>query len=189
MVALRNFITSSPARDRHHLFCDPASGLPMSIRRIAGLIRTVIWKGDPRHAPRAHDVRGVEASLVFLRTHSLDQIKESGQFSTAPCFVTAISPYLLTTFPAMRWDFSRRGRYGRRNVTFSCHQGKQGEKGKVRSILFLQVLYVPISLGLFVQMYMAPIFLSFQLESNEISCVPCSFILLVFLIWCNEWIT
>ena len=73
---------SSAARDQRHLSCDPISGLPLSARRIAVLLRAVIEEGDPGHSPRVHDVRGMAASLAFLRTHSLDRVKEGGQWST-----------------------------------------------------------------------------------------------------------
>lgn len=86
--ALKEYMSSSTAVDRHHLFCDPSSGLPLSSRKIADLLRAVIEEGDPGRAPRAHDVRSVAASLAFLRTHSLERVREGGQWSTASCFVS-----------------------------------------------------------------------------------------------------
>lgn len=79
-------MASSTARNQHHLFYDPASDLPLSTRRNADL-RALTEEGDPGHTPRGHDVHGVGAFLAFLRTHSLDRVKEGGQWSTASCSV------------------------------------------------------------------------------------------------------
>ena len=91
-------MASSAARDPHHLFCEPASGLPLSARRIADLLRAVIEEGDSGHSHRAHDVRGRAASLAFLLTHSLDRVKEGGQWGTASCFVArCLSLFVIDT--------------------------------------------------------------------------------------------
>ncbi|KAG0719776.1 hypothetical protein GWK47_049799 [Chionoecetes opilio] len=54
-----------------------------------------------RVTPRSHDVRGVAASLAFLRTHSLEKVREGGQWSTASCFVARYLSYSVVDSPCV----------------------------------------------------------------------------------------
>ena len=101
--ALRCYLDASEpwACDLQFLFRDPVTGRPLTTRGIAGRLRGVIESADPGHAPRAHDVRGVAASLAFLRTHSLERVREGGQWSTASCFVARYLSHSVVDFPCV----------------------------------------------------------------------------------------
>ena len=86
--ALESYLSSSPSQELRHLFRFPDSARPLSVRQIAATLKDVIDLADPGHLPRAHDIRGVAASLAFLRTHSLNQVRQGGQWSTASAFVS-----------------------------------------------------------------------------------------------------
>ena len=96
--------------DSQVLFRDAATNRPLTSRGIADRLRGVIEAADPGHAPRAHDVRGVAASLAFLRTHSLDKVREGGQWSTASCFVARYLFQSVSDSPCVALGFLPPGR-------------------------------------------------------------------------------
>ena len=71
-----------------YLFRTPDSSRPLSVRQMAVTLGKVINLADSGHIPRAHDVRGVAASLAFLRTHSLGRVRHGDLWSTALAFVS-----------------------------------------------------------------------------------------------------
>ena len=93
---------SAPAADDLQvLFKNATTGRPLSTKGIADNIRGVIEPIDPGHAPRALDVRGVAASLAFIRSHSLEKVREGGQWSTASCFVSRYLPHSVVDSPCV----------------------------------------------------------------------------------------
>lgn len=90
VATLRAYLDATPSHGSSHLFCDQRSDSPLSTRRIADIIRAT--KQSRRetwdvHALHAHGVRGIAASLAFLRTHSLERVREAGQWTTSSIFV------------------------------------------------------------------------------------------------------
>ena len=106
VASLHSYLHNSPAADSHFLFCHPNSGAPLSTKQIAARIRQVIESADPGHFPRAHDLRGVSASLAFLRTHSLESVREGGQWTTSTCFINKYLSHSITDTPCIALGMS-----------------------------------------------------------------------------------
>ena len=83
------------------LFYHPSTGRPLLTRAIATRIRHVIEEADPGKAPHTHDLRGLAASLAFLRTHSLSRVLEGGQWKSASSFVTRYLSHNLQDTPCV----------------------------------------------------------------------------------------
>ncbi|KAK3886697.1 hypothetical protein Pcinc_009163 [Petrolisthes cinctipes] len=80
------YVEATRGASPDHLFYNSRSGNPLFPRSIARLLCRVIENGDPGHAPRAHSVRGVAASLAFLRTHSVERVRDLGGWASTSSF-------------------------------------------------------------------------------------------------------
>lgn len=71
--ALRDYIECTEGLPKDHLF-DSKTGKPLPLGSIARILCRVIKEANPEHFPRANSIRGLAASLTFLRTHSVKQV-------------------------------------------------------------------------------------------------------------------
>lgn len=90
--ATDTYIQSTPGLSKEHLFYNSRSHNPLGPRSISKLLCRVIEIADPGNSPRAHSVRGVAASLAFLRSHSLTRVQELGGWASTESF---LNRYLL----------------------------------------------------------------------------------------------
>ena len=73
---------------KDHLFYASRSVMPLTARSLARLLCKVIELADPGHSPRAHSIRGLAASLAFLRTHSVERVRDLGGWASTSSFRT-----------------------------------------------------------------------------------------------------
>ncbi|KAK3887291.1 hypothetical protein Pcinc_008555 [Petrolisthes cinctipes] len=95
------YVEATRGASPDHLFYNSRSGNPLFPRSIARLLCRVIENGDPGHAPRAHSVRGVAASLAFLRTHSVERVRDLGGWASTSSFRTRYLFHSLSPTPCV----------------------------------------------------------------------------------------
>ena len=95
--AFKDYIEATPGADSAHLVYNSATNRPLSARALAALLCRIINLRDPGTAPRAHAIRGLAASLAFLRTHSVTRIQDLGGWASTVSFRRK---YLIHTVPS-----------------------------------------------------------------------------------------
>ncbi|KAK3883152.1 hypothetical protein Pcinc_012511 [Petrolisthes cinctipes] len=95
------YVEATRGASPDHLFYNSRSGNPLFPRSIARLLCRVIENGDSGHAPRAHSVRGVAASLAFLRTHSVERVRDLGGWASTSSFRTRYLFHSLSPTPCV----------------------------------------------------------------------------------------
>ena len=84
--ATKTYIEATQELNKEHLFYNSRSHNPLGPRSISNLLCRVI-EIDPGNSPRAHSVRGIAASLAFLRSHSLTRVQELGGWASTESFL------------------------------------------------------------------------------------------------------
>ena len=84
--AFKDYIECTEGASKDHLFYNSRSGKPLHPRSIARLLCRVIETADPGHSPKAHSIRGLAASLAFIRTHSVERVQDLGGWASASSF-------------------------------------------------------------------------------------------------------
>ncbi|KAK4322186.1 hypothetical protein Pmani_006985 [Petrolisthes manimaculis] len=90
--ATRAYIEPTKHLAPSHLFYNSRSHKPLRTRTISKLLCRVIEKADPGNCPRAHSIRGMAASLAFLRSRSLTRVQELEGWASIESF---LNRYLL----------------------------------------------------------------------------------------------
>ena len=88
VAALREYLRWTRDVGLDRLFVWPSSLRLCSRPQLARVLKRVISSADPRSSPLARDTRGVSASMAFLRLHSVDAVRVSGQWSSSHSFAT-----------------------------------------------------------------------------------------------------
>ena len=86
--AFKEYVERTEGVSEDHLFYNSKSRNPLPPRSLARLLCRVIENADPGQAPHAHSIRGLAASLAFLRTHSVEQVQGLGGWASATSFRT-----------------------------------------------------------------------------------------------------
>lgn len=87
VYTLKEYMDATQGAPKEALFVRPSTLKPLSTSAIATVIRNVIFRAEPTVKPKAHDVRKIAATLAFLRTHSLERIRELGQWRSCISFI------------------------------------------------------------------------------------------------------
>ncbi|KAK4322184.1 hypothetical protein Pmani_006983 [Petrolisthes manimaculis] len=90
--ATRAYIEPTKHLAPSHLFYNSRSHKPLRTRTISKLLCRVIEKADHGNCPRAHSIRGMAASLAFLRSRSLTRVQELEGWASIESF---LNRYLL----------------------------------------------------------------------------------------------
>ncbi|KAK4321227.1 hypothetical protein Pmani_007952 [Petrolisthes manimaculis] len=80
--ATRAYIEHTKHLAPTHLFYNSRSHKPLKTRTISKLLCKVIEKAGPGNSPKAHSIRGMAASLAFLRSRSLTRVQELGGWTS-----------------------------------------------------------------------------------------------------------
>ncbi|KAK4304604.1 hypothetical protein Pmani_023482 [Petrolisthes manimaculis] len=78
VLATRAYIENTNHLAPEHLFYNSRSHKPLRTRTISKLLCRTIERADPGNSLRAHSIRGMAASLAFLRSCSLAKVQELG---------------------------------------------------------------------------------------------------------------
>ena len=71
-----------------YLFTKLNSTAPLSSVNIASTLVSLIKEADPDSAPKAHEARAYASTLAFLHSHTLDTVREGGQWEFNTAFLT-----------------------------------------------------------------------------------------------------
>ncbi|XP_076065921.1 uncharacterized protein LOC143039577 [Oratosquilla oratoria] len=99
--AFQDYVERTEGVSEDHLFYNSKSRNPLTPRSLARLLCRVIEKADPGHAPHAHNIRGLAASLAFLRTHSVERVQDLGGWASATSFRTRYLYHSITPVPCV----------------------------------------------------------------------------------------
>lgn len=81
--ALLQYLESTRGASSEFLFVNSANYTkPLSATSIASILIKVIQEADPDTSPKAHEARAFASTLAFLRSHSLEQVREGGQWKS-----------------------------------------------------------------------------------------------------------
>ena len=65
----------------------PDTKFQCSALHLAKVICRVIEAADPGKSPTAHQVRGVSASIAYMRSFSIERVQEEGQWASSNSFI------------------------------------------------------------------------------------------------------
>ncbi|XP_076055328.1 uncharacterized protein LOC143033730 [Oratosquilla oratoria] len=99
--AFKDYVERTEGVSEDHLFYNAKSRNPLTPRSLACLLCRIIEKADPGHAPHAHNIRGLAASLAFLRTHSVERVQDLGGWASATSFKTRYLYHSITPVPCV----------------------------------------------------------------------------------------
>ena len=99
--AFQDYVGRTEGVSEDHLFYNSTSRNPLTPRSVARLLCRVIENADPGHAPHAHSIRGLAASLAFLRTHSIERVQDLGGWASAESFRTRYLYHSVSPVPCV----------------------------------------------------------------------------------------
>lgn len=85
-VGSLNIMSFTPQAPTDHLFAQSDSLKLCTATHIECILKHMINLADPCKLPKVHEVHKVAATLAFLRTHSIDEVQEAGQWSSSKSF-------------------------------------------------------------------------------------------------------
>lgn len=120
--AFKDYVERTEGVSEDHLFYNSKTRNPLTSRSLARLLCRIIEEADPGHAPHAHNIRGLAASLAFLRTHSVERVQDLGGWASATSFrtrylyhsVTPVPCVAMGTAPPLSSQERERGTQGKR---------------------------------------------------------------------------
>ncbi|KAK8394259.1 hypothetical protein O3P69_006450 [Scylla paramamosain] len=86
VAAFKAYVARTQDLFKDHLFYASRSARPLAAHSLACLLCKVIELADPGHSLRVHSIRGLAASLAFLRTHSVERVRDLGGWTSTSSF-------------------------------------------------------------------------------------------------------